>query len=80
MSFKKFIDFILEKKKGDKHAIEDVKADAPPIDTEVPLVCPKCGELAKTCDCYVDDYYNAKTPQYMPKGIIIKNPKNEKTK
>lgn len=77
MSFKKFIDFIFEKK-TDKHKIEDVRAKTPPMDTEAPLICPKCGESAKTCDCYTDDYYNAKNPQQIPKGKIIKS--NEKIK
>jgi hypothetical protein len=78
MPFKKFIDYILEKKKDDKSKIEDVKPDTPPIDSSVPLVCPKCGESAKICDCYSDDYYNAKTPQYTPKGKTVKPNQNGK--
>jgi len=80
MSFKKFIQFIVEKKKGDKHSIEQVDAPQPPIDPSISLKCPKCGESAKVCDCYVDDYYNAKTPQYTPKAKTQKPNKDEKSK
>lgn len=79
MPFKRFIQFILEKKKGDKHAIEQVSAETPPVDPSIALVCPKCGESAKVCNCYLDDYYNAKNPQWNPKGKIIKPKKNEKS-
>jgi hypothetical protein len=48
----------------------------PPIDPSVAMTCPKCGESEKVCDCYIDDYYNAKTPQYTPKGKTKKK-KNE---
>jgi hypothetical protein len=78
MPFKKFIDYLLEKKKDDAHKIEDAKPETPPIDPSVPLKCPKCGESAKICDCYRDDYYNAKTPQYTPKGKVTKNKTNGK--
>lgn len=65
--FKKFIPFVLERK-NDKDAIEDVVANSPKHDTSIALVCSKCGEPGGLCDCFVDDYYNAKTPQQMPKG------------
>jgi hypothetical protein len=76
MPFKKFIQYISEKKKNDAHKIEEVKPDLPPIDPSVAMTCPKCGESEKVCDCYIDDYYNAKTPQYTPKGKTKKK-KNE---
>ena len=70
MSFKKFDQFIFEKKKGDKKDIEQVSADSPAIDPAVTLQCPKCGASDKVCNCYTDDYYNAKIPQQTPKGKI----------
>ena len=70
MSFKKFTQFITEKKKGDNKDIEQVDADNPKIDPAIALKCPKCGSSDKVCNCYTDDYYNAKIPQQTPKGKI----------
>jgi hypothetical protein len=70
MVFKKFIQFITEKKKGNSKDIEEVSADKPNIDPTISLACPKCGNSDKVCNCYTDDYYNAKTPQNTPKGQI----------
>jgi hypothetical protein len=82
MIFKKFIDYILEGSKVDpkKKDIEDVQPQFKDSDPSVPLVCPKCGESLPVCACYTDDYYSAKTPQYTPKGKILKTKTNEKTK
>lgn len=77
MSFKKFNQFIFEKKKGDKKDIEEVKADSPAIDPAITLTCPKCGNSDKVCNCYTDDYYNAKVPQQTPKGKIKTKKKND---
>jgi hypothetical protein len=74
MLFKKFIDYILEGKKVDpkKKDIEDVQPKVKEGDPNIPLACPKCGEEGMVCNCYTDDYYSAKTPQYTPKGKILK--------
>lgn len=81
MIFKKFIDFILEAAKVDpkKKDIEDVQPQVKDSDPSVPLVCPKCGESNQICNCYTDDYYNAKTPQYTPKGKKFKTHGKNKT-
>lgn len=72
MSFKKFEQFINEKKKEDKKDIEAAVPETPPIDPSISLKCPKCGESTRICDCYIDDYYNAKNPQFIPKGKVKK--------
>jgi len=77
MSFKKYTQFLMEKKKKDSKDIEDAKPEIPPVDPSLPLTCPKCGESSKICDCYVNDYYNAKTPQYTPKAKVTKQKQNE---
>ena len=78
MSFKKFNQFIFEKKKGDKKDIEEVTADTSKVDPAISLQCPKCGATDKVCNCYTDDYYNAKVPQQTPKGEIKTKPKKKK--
>lgn len=80
MSFKKFIDFISEGSSVDpkKKDIEEVSAKQ--VDTESPEICPKCGESAQVCDCFIDDYYDARTPQYAPKGKTIKRDNKNKLK
>lgn len=72
MSFKKFVDFIAEGTKIDpkKKDIEEVSAS--PASSDVPDTCPKCGETVQVCNCFTDDYYDAKNPQYAPKGKINK--------
>ncbi len=74
MPFKKFIEFLYEKKKKDD--IEEVFAESPNTDPAMTLSCPKCGESGLRCGCYEDDYYNAKNPQWTPKAKKRK-PKDE---
>jgi hypothetical protein len=70
MAFKKFTQFLIEKKKGDKKDIEQVNPDSSDVDPTIASKCPKCGSSDKVCNCYTDDYYNAKTPYTTPKGSI----------
>jgi hypothetical protein len=70
MAFKKFIQFITEKKKGDSKDIEQANPDSPNVDPTIAEKCPKCGSSDKVCNCFTDDYYNAKIPQQTPKGSI----------
>ena len=77
MSFKKFIEYIVEKKKSDSKDIEQASPETPPVDPSAPLTCPKCGTTAQVCDCYIDDYYNAKTPYMTPRASKQK-PKKKK--
>ena len=77
--FKKFLQFISESKVDPKKKdIEQV--DAKPMHTNEPETCPKCGETVNVCDCYKDDYYNAKTPQYTPRGKVFKKENKNKLK
>ena len=88
MFFKKFRDFIIEaagpptkdagkKKKKDPKDIENAEPLTPPFNPEVPEKCPKCGSTNRPCQCYIDDYYNAKTPQWTPRPSVTKPKKNE---
>lgn len=80
MSFKKFVDFISEGSSVDpkKKDIEEVSAK--PAVANIPQTCPKCGETVQVCDCYIDDYYDARNPQYAPKGKTIKRDNKNKLK
>jgi hypothetical protein len=80
MSFKKFVDFMSESALVDprKKDIEEVSAKS--AISDVPDTCPKCGESSQVCDCFIDDYYDARTPQYAPKGKTIKRDNKKKLK
>jgi hypothetical protein len=80
MSFKKFIDFISESSLVDPRKKDIEEVSAKPSDANLPEVCPKCGESAQVCDCFIDDYYDARTPQYSPKGKTIKRDNKKKLK
>jgi hypothetical protein len=76
MIFKKFAQFIFEKK-GDSKDIEDAQPPKPALDPSVPLKCPKCGQTTSPCECYTDDYYNAKLGQQTPRPNKIVKPKKK---
>lgn len=79
--FKKFFQFISEGKKPKPHDIEQADPTNPPIDPAIVTKCPKCGSTGMICDCYTDDYYNAKLPQQAPrpnKKVKPKTKDNEK--
>lgn len=77
--FKKFLQFISESKVDPKKKdIEQV--DAVSVPTDEPETCPKCGDSLQVCDCYINDYYNAKMPQQVPKGKIFKKENKNKLK
>jgi len=59
-----------------KKDIEEVSASN--SNPDLPNACPKCGETGQVCNCYTDDYYDAKTPQYAPKGKITKRDNKKK--
>ena len=80
MSFKKFIDFISEGSKIDPKKKDIEQVSAKPSDVNLPETCPKCGASNQVCDCYLDDYYDARTPQYAPKGKVIKRDNKKETK
>lgn len=70
MEFKKFIEFLTEKKKSDKKDIEEALPEKPK--PEEPTI--------STTDQIINatkDYYNAKTPQWNPKGKIRKKENNQ---
>ena len=69
MGFKKFIEFISEKKKSDKKDIQDALPDKPISGY------PDKSTKDKIVDA-TEDYFNAKTPQWNPKGKTRK-PKQE---
>jgi len=75
--FKKFLQYVNEKKAPKPHEIEQVDPQGPPIDPTTETKCPKCGSASKMCDCYTDDYYNAKNPQWAPRPKIVKPKKKE---
>jgi hypothetical protein len=86
MRFKRFREFLSEiagqptkdagkKKKKDPKDIESADPLVPPIDPLVRTKCSKCGSTEVPCQCYVDDYYNAKTPQWAPRASV-KKPKS----
>jgi len=67
MSFKRYAEFVSEKKKEDKKDIEEVKIPDAKIDPATGLTCPKCGSSKMPCECYTDDYYDAEITQQTPK-------------
>jgi hypothetical protein len=77
MSFKKFFQFILEKKKPSDKDIEEIEAPKPDSPAE-PLSCPKCGSSRLPCECYTDDYYDAKKSHQTPRPSTTIKPKNKK--
>jgi hypothetical protein len=78
MPFKKFFEFLLEKKKSDSKDIEEVSVPKPDVKPNEPLSCPKCGSSELPCECYTDDYYNAKLPQWAPRPNKLLKPKKKK--
>jgi len=77
MSFKKFLQFITEKKKADPKDIQDAKVPEPKIDPEAALACPKCGSTKMPCECYTDDYYNTKLQYQTPRPNKLLKPKKK---
>jgi hypothetical protein len=88
MLFKRYKEFINEiagpptkdagkKKKKDPKDIESADPLVPPVDPEVQTTCPKCGSTSAPCQCYIDDYYNARTPQWAPRASIKKGKKKD---
>ncbi len=65
MEFKKFIDFIFERKKPNKKDIQEVMPEKPISGY------PEKSTVDKIVDA-TEDYFNAKTPQWNPKGKIKK--------
>ena len=51
---------------------------SPELDPSVPTKCPKCGQTSSPCECYTDDYYNAKISQQTPRPNRIIKPKKKK--
>lgn len=89
MTFKRFKEFIQEaagpptkdagkEKKKDPKDIESADPLTPPINPEVGRVCPKCGKSEGVCNCYIDDYYDAKLPQQAPRPSIQKGKPKKK--
>lgn len=76
MHFKKYSDYLLEKKKDSKD-IEEVEIPKPEADSEIPLTCPKCGSTSLPCKCYTEDYYNAKLGQQTPRPGKTHKPKKK---
>jgi hypothetical protein len=87
MKFKRFREFLNElagaptkdagkKKKKDQKDIESADPLVPPTDPRIETKCAKCGSTTVPCQCYIDDYYNAKTPQWAPRATIKKLKKN----
>jgi hypothetical protein len=70
MEFKKFTEYLSEKKKPNPKDIEEVVPEKPNAGT--PSISIKDKIINAT-----EDYYNAKTPQWNPKGKSIK-PKDKK--
>jgi len=77
MAFKKFFEFLTEKKSADSKDIEDVTVPQPKADPKEPLACPKCGKTKLPCECYTDDYYNAKLSQQTPRPNKLLKPKKK---
>jgi len=78
MSFKKFFEFLSEKKSSNPKDIEEVGIPEPKANPTEPLACPKCGKTQLPCECYTDDYYNAKLPQQAPRPNKLIKPKKGK--
>ena len=76
MFFKKFFQFLTEK--SDSKDIEDVQPPKPKLDPAVPTKCPKCGKTSAPCECYTDDYYDAKLGKSTPRPNKIIKPKKKK--
>jgi len=77
MSFKKFFEFLTEKKSADSKDIEEVKVPEPKANPNEPLACPKCGSTKMPCECYTEDYYNAKLSQQTPRPNKLLKPKKK---
>jgi hypothetical protein len=88
MIFKRFREFLSEaagppvkgagkKKKKDPKDIESADPLTPPTDPRIETKCPKCGSTVRPCQCYIDDYYNAKTPQWAPRASTKKLKEDE---
>lgn len=77
MAFKKFIEFLAEGKKPNKKDIEEVEVPKPDANPDANLACPKCGSSKLPCECYTDDYYNAKISQQTPRPNKILKPKKK---
>lgn len=77
MLFKKYIEFLTEKKKSDPKDIEEVKIPEPKANPAEPLACPKCGGTQLPCECYTKDYYNAKLAQQTPRPNKLIKPKRK---
>jgi hypothetical protein len=78
MSFKKFSEYLNEKKKPKPEDIEEVEVPKPDANPNEPLACPKCGSSKLPCECYTDDYYNAKLSQQAPRPNKLLKPKKKK--
>jgi uncharacterized C2H2 Zn-finger protein len=78
MHFKKYSDYLNEKKDKDSKDIEEVEIPKPDLDPEIALACPKCGSSSLPCKCFTEDYYNAKLGQQTPRpGKTVKNIKKK---
>ena len=78
MTFKKFFSYLNEKKKSDAKDIQDVSIPVPNTkDPNEPLACPKCGTSKLPCECYTEDYYNAKLSHWAPRPNRVIRPKKE---
>ena len=77
MTFKKFSQFIAESKKPDKKDIEEASVPKPDAAPDANLACPKCGSSSLPCECYTDDYYNAKISQQTPNPNTVIKPKKK---
>jgi len=78
MAFKKFKEFLLEGKKPGVKDIQDVEVPKPDLNPDANLSCPKCGSSKLPCECYTDDYYNAKISQQTPRPNKLLKPKKKK--
>lgn len=77
MSFKKFFEFLTEKKKANPKDIVEVEVPKPDINPNEPLSCSKCGSSKLPCECYTEDYYNAKLTQQTPRPNKLLKPKKK---
>ncbi len=76
MIFKKFYQFLIEK--SDPKDIEDAQSPRPKIDPSISTKCPKCGKTSAPCECYIDDYYDAKLGKATPRPNKVIKPKKKK--
>jgi hypothetical protein len=74
MLFKKYYQYLIEGKKPKSHEIRETEVPQPKVDPNTALKCPKCGSSEFPCDCFSNDYYDAKLPQQTPRpNKIVKN-------